>query len=76
MSRLGKALVIWAGVPGASFFLLLNSERGGFQVVAPLPRAAFRTKALEVPVPHLSLRSCVNLSEGPNFSEPHLLRQD
>lgn len=43
-------------------------ERKGFDVGAPLP---FRTKALRVPVPCLSLRSSVNLSKGHHISEPH-----
>lgn len=65
-----RALIIQARVPWASFLLLLQGERRGFHAVAHPTTAAFQTKALRVQVPHLSLRSCVNLSKGRNFYEP------
>lgn len=70
VSRPRRALTIWGGVPWASFLLLLKRDRRGLRTVAHPQRAAFQTNALRVPVLHLSLSSCVNLSQGPNFSEP------
>lgn len=54
-----------------SFFLLLNSERRAFCVVALSPCAAFRTNALRAHAPHLSLIRRVNLSKGRESFGPH-----